>query len=85
MISVFVVYLVDPNRGSWASWHVDPGERSHQVRQHGFRQLFLEFEAVYQWWLDAGRPADTRFGMSVSAGRQLVWLDEPSNILASLP
>lgn len=81
----FVVYLIDPDSGSWASWHVDPRESSHQVRQHGPRHLFFEFEAAYQWWLDTGRPAHTRFGMSVSADHQSVWLDEPTNILASLP
>lgn len=81
----FVVYLIDPGSGSWASWHVDPRESSHQVRQHGPRHLFFEFEAAYQWWLDAGRPVHTRFGMSVSADHQSVWLDEPTNILSSLP
>lgn len=79
----FVVYLVDPDSGSWASWHVHPAETSHEVRQHGPRQLFREFEAAYQWWIGNDRPTAPRFGMTVSANHQLMWLDEPTNIIAS--
>ena len=79
----FVVYLVDPDSGSWASWHVDPSATSHEVRQYGPRELFQEFEAAYQWWLDSGSPDHDRFGMTVSKKRQLIWLDQPVNIIAS--
>lgn len=79
----FVVYLVDPDSGSWASWHVHPNETSHEIRQHGPRELFREFEAAYQWWLDSDSPAVDRFGMTVSSNHQLLWLDTPTNIIAS--
>ncbi|WP_200816012.1 hypothetical protein [Nocardiopsis sp. JB363] len=79
----FVVYLVDPGSGSWASWHVDPRATSHEVRQYGPRELFQEFEAAYQWWLDSGSPDHDRFGMTMSKKQQLIWLDQPANIIAS--
>ncbi|MGW5876000.1 methyltransferase domain-containing protein [Nocardiopsis terrae] len=81
----FVMYLVDPGSGSWASWHVDPGATSHEVRQYGSRQLFTEFETAHQWWLDSGRPGVDRFGMTVSVDQQTVWLDEAANVISSMP
>ncbi|MFE1099169.1 protein-L-isoaspartate(D-aspartate) O-methyltransferase [Nocardiopsis alba] len=79
----FTVWLVDPGSGSWASWHVHPGETSHEVRQYGPRELFSEFESAYQWWLDSGSPAVDRFGMTVSSNHRLIWLDAPANIIES--
>ncbi|WP_017587086.1 rRNA adenine N-6-methyltransferase family protein [Nocardiopsis ganjiahuensis] len=81
----FVVHLVDPDSGSWASWHVEPGSTSHEVRHYGPRNLFAEFEAAYQWWLDSGSPAIDRFGMTVSVDQQTVWLDEAANVISSMP
>lgn len=77
----FTVYLVDPETVSWASWHIDPREQEngYEVRQHGPRSLFTELEAAYRWWQDAGRPDHTRFGLTVSAGAQCVWLDDQQN------
>ncbi|MFD6951758.1 protein-L-isoaspartate(D-aspartate) O-methyltransferase [Nocardiopsis sp. TSRI0078] len=79
------VYLVDPATGSWASWHAAPrhGESGHEVRQHGPRSLFTELEAARLRWVEAGRPAYTRFGLTVSAEHQLVWLDDEDSVLAS--
>ncbi|NYH54553.1 protein-L-isoaspartate(D-aspartate) O-methyltransferase [Nocardiopsis arvandica] len=79
------VQLVDPVTWSRASWHVDPGhgESGHEVRQHGPRRLFTELEAAHLRWVEAGRPAPTRFGLTVSAERQLVWLDDEDSVLAS--
>lgn len=79
----FVVYLVDSESGSWASWHVHPSETSHEVRQHGPRDLFSEFEAAYRWWLDSGSPGVEQFGMTVSANHQIIWLNRPADIIGS--
>ncbi len=80
----FTVYLVDPETASWASWHIDHDNRTgkHEVRQHGPRLLFDELEASYRWWREAGRPTHSRFGLTVSAECQRVWLDSESNPVA---
>ncbi|GHC90813.1 protein-L-isoaspartate O-methyltransferase [Nocardiopsis terrae] len=77
----FTVFLVDPGTASWASWHIDqsPGVSDHEVRQHGPRALFAELEAAYEWWQRSGRPEHTRFGLTVSADRQQIWLDHEAN------
>ncbi|WP_028650088.1 protein-L-isoaspartate O-methyltransferase [Nocardiopsis sp. CNT312] len=81
----FTVHLADPRTSSRASWRVDPERDSggHEVRQYGPRELFTELEAAYRWWTEAGRPAHTRFGLTVSSELQLVWLDEESRLVAS--
>jgi protein-L-isoaspartate(D-aspartate) O-methyltransferase len=59
-------------KDSWASVHL-----STTVRQLGRRRLWDEVETAYRWWEAAGRPEFTRFGVTVTRGRQWVWLDEP--------
>lgn len=83
----FTVHLVDPGTGSWASWHVDPdrGETGYEVHQHGPRRLFSELEAAYTWWQEEGRPEHTRFGLTVSAERQNVWLDHEGRPVLTAP
>lgn len=83
----FTVYLVDPETASWASWHMAPDHQGagYEVRQHGPRQLFAELEAAYRWWRRAGRPEHDRFGLTVSAEHQLIWLDSETNPVASTP
>ncbi|WP_026122359.1 methyltransferase domain-containing protein [Nocardiopsis halotolerans] len=81
----FTVYLLDPSTWSWASWHIDPEHRDtgYEVRQHGPRRLFDELESAHLLWTEAGRPAHTRFGLTVSADHQLVWLDDEATIFAA--
>ncbi len=83
----FTVHLVDPDTGSWASWRIDPDHREtgYEVRQHGPRELFTEMEAAYAWWRQEGRPEHTRFGLTVSADRQSVWLDHEANPVLRQP
>lgn len=83
----FTVYLVDPETASWASWHIAPDHQGpgYEVRQHGPRQLFAELEAAYRWWRRAGCPEHDRFGLTVSAEHQLIWLDNETNPVASTP
>ncbi|GAA3755843.1 methyltransferase domain-containing protein [Spinactinospora alkalitolerans] len=75
--AAYTVYLMDPYVGSWASWRVAPGRDAYTVRQHGPRCLFEELEDAYRWWLDAGEPEHTRFGLTVTSDGQTVWLDTP--------
>ncbi|MBB6172220.1 protein-L-isoaspartate O-methyltransferase [Nocardiopsis mwathae] len=78
----FTVYLMDPESGSWASWRITPETvREYRVRQHGPRSLFDELAAAYAWWLKAGRPEHDRFGLTVTAEGQQVWLDNPDRPL----
>lgn len=81
----FTVYLMNPSTWSWASWHIDPEHRDagYEVRQYGPRRLFDELEAAHLLWVEAGRPAHTRFGLTVSAERQSVWLDDEAEVIAS--
>ncbi|MBO0882206.1 MAG: methyltransferase domain-containing protein [Mycobacterium sp.] len=77
----FVAYLMDPVGGSWASVHVEPDLIDQvPVRQHGPRRLWDEVEDAHRWWAEAGKPDHTRFGLSVEADRQWVWLDVPEQI-----
>ncbi|MEU3022245.1 methyltransferase domain-containing protein [Nocardiopsis alba] len=79
----YTVYLVDPETASWASWRIEPEHREtgHEVRQHGPRELFTELETAYRWWRERGRPVHTRFGLTVSAERQSVRLDDESDVV----
>jgi protein-L-isoaspartate(D-aspartate) O-methyltransferase len=54
------------------------------VRQHGPRRLWDEAEAAYSAWVEHGKPARDRYGMTVTADRQVVWLDQPANVLVTL-
>lgn len=64
--------------GSWASIDTTDGT----VRQLGVRRLWDEVEAANRWWARAGSPDLERFGITVTAGDQRVWLDEPGNIIS---
>lgn len=74
----FTFRLSHAGSGSWAAF--TPGESGeHVVRQHGPRRLWDELEAVYGWWLEAGKPGPGRFGMTVATQGQTIWLDSPAN------
>lgn len=51
------------------------------VRQHGPRRLWDEAEAAHTWWTAYGRPARTRYGLTVTPDHQHIWLDQPSNLV----
>ncbi|MDA0564502.1 methyltransferase domain-containing protein [Streptomonospora sp. S1-112] len=71
----FTVYLAAPEADSWASWRVTPDTvGAYRVRQHGRRRLFDEVAAAYAWWVGAGRPAHSRFGVTVGPAGQRVWM-----------
>jgi hypothetical protein len=57
---------------SWACVH------DNTVRQAGTRQLFNEVINAYCWWQQAGQPHRDRYGITVTAEGQRVWLDDPA-------
>jgi hypothetical protein len=61
---------------SWAS-----ASPEGDVSQLGPRSLWDEVESAYPWWVEIGRPAFDRFGLTVTGDAQEVWLDRPDNIL----
>jgi hypothetical protein len=65
---------------SWASLTAGPGE--HEVAQYGPRRLWGELEAAFDWWVRAGRPDSTRFGLTVTPEGQSYWLDTPDQLIA---
>ena len=78
---VTTLRLSHSSSGSWASFTT--GTAGHQVRQHGPRRLWDEFESARQWWVQLGRPKISRFGMTVTAEGQHVWLDSPEKVVSS--
>jgi hypothetical protein len=68
--------------GSWATVTPDPAG-GYVVHYDGPRRLWEELEAAYRWWLDAGRPDHTRFGVTVTPESQMFWLDTPDQVISS--
>jgi protein-L-isoaspartate O-methyltransferase len=67
--------------GSWASFTSETNGE-HEVRQYGPRRLWDELEAAYQWWVDAGKPDHTRFGLTVTSDGQALWLDSLDQVIS---
>jgi hypothetical protein len=53
------------------------------VRQHGPRRLWDELETAHTWWLEHDRPGRARYGLTITPDTQTVWLDQPSNTVAT--
>ncbi|WP_329132277.1 methyltransferase domain-containing protein [Streptomyces sp. NBC_01476] len=67
---------------SWAVVIFRDSGKEATVHQSGNRRLWDEVEAAFRWWLGQGRPDFDRFGLTVTADRQVPWLDDPSNVLS---
>ncbi|WP_435175419.1 hypothetical protein [Actinacidiphila sp. bgisy145] len=67
---------------SWAVVVFRDGQDTATVHQSGKRRLWDEVSAAFRWWQEQGRPGFRRFGLTVTADRQAVWLDEPSNVVS---
>ena len=78
------VRLHDPASGSWARCTATVGADRQPVAQYGPRRLWDEVEAGRAWWIEQDRPAAARFGLTVTAEHQQVWLDEPANVLVTV-
>jgi protein-L-isoaspartate(D-aspartate) O-methyltransferase len=79
----FSLLLSDRNgqAGSWAACDYDPATGHSQVTQYGDRSLWEETEAAFERWLSLGAPSRDRFGLTLDASGQHVWLDTPSLVL----
>lgn len=75
----FTLWLGDERTGAWASVDYEPDADEFTVQQHGPRRLWREVEAAYGWWLRAGSPARTRYGLTVTPAGQRLWLDAPDH------
>ncbi|MFB7619834.1 methyltransferase domain-containing protein [Kitasatospora sp. NPDC056181] len=75
----YTLWLYSRDTRSWASADYEPGRTQYEVYQSGPRRLWDEVDAAYRWWAGRGRPGHERFGLSVTAGGQFVWLDSPDN------
>jgi protein-L-isoaspartate O-methyltransferase len=76
------VLLAHHPTGSWAT--AFPRGDRHRVYHQGPRRLWEDLDTAYRWWLDAGRPDHTRFGLTVTRTGQTFWLDRPDNPLPSI-
>ncbi len=63
---------------SWACCMFRDGKAA-RVWQAGPRRLWDETEAAFRWWEGQGRPGLSRFGLTVTARGERVWLDDPAN------
>jgi protein-L-isoaspartate(D-aspartate) O-methyltransferase len=72
-----VMWLFDPTTGSRAAATITPRATEFPIRQYGPRYLWDEVSAAYDWWVSAGQPRYDRFGLTVTAAGQQVWLDSP--------
>ncbi|MBL1100857.1 methyltransferase domain-containing protein [Streptomyces coffeae] len=64
---------------SWACVMFRDGEEEARVWQSGPRRLWDEVEAGHRWWVGRDKPEHTRFGLTVTAGGQRAWLDDPAD------
>ena len=79
----FYLFETKAREGSWACAEFVPGRQRFAVSQYGPRRLWDEVEEAYSWWIEAGCPGRERFGMTVTADGQWVWLDHPGNRVSS--
>ncbi|WP_327706187.1 protein-L-isoaspartate(D-aspartate) O-methyltransferase [Streptomyces decoyicus] len=63
---------------SWACCMFRDGDTA-RVWQFGPRRLWDDVEAAFRWWDGHGRPGHSRFGLTVTAEGERVWLDEPAH------
>lgn len=70
-----------------ALWLLAPGAwacaTGGEILQAGTRRLWDEALVGYDWWIRAGRPERERYGVSVTAAGQTVWVDEPDRIISA--
>ncbi|KPC59967.1 hypothetical protein ADL29_32060 [Streptomyces chattanoogensis] len=50
-----------------------------RVWQCGPRRLWDDVEAAFRWRAGHGRPDPSRFGLTVTAKGERVWLDDPAD------
>jgi protein-L-isoaspartate O-methyltransferase len=78
------VWLYSLSDTSWAVAVFRDGASETDVHQYGGRDLWAEVESAFRWWKRHGDPGFERFGLTVSAAGQEVWLDEPRHSVRTL-
>lgn len=77
------LWVATADARAWAAIDYDGQQKDRFTAwQHGPRRLLDELESTWAWYLEHGRPAPERFGLTVTATIQNAWLDDPSNIVA---
>lgn len=76
-------YVLWNEHDSYARVITDGYGGSKGVLQAGPRDLWAEIVDAYEWWCEEGKPDIARFGMTVTAEGQTVWLDSPDNIVVA--
>lgn len=85
--NTFEVLLFEVESESAATVQVTPEHTArgeYPVRQYGPRRLWDEAVTARAWWIKQGQPERARFGLAVTADRQLAWLDDPTNVVTRL-
>lgn len=58
-----------------------PDYRQAAVQQSGPRDLWNELHDAFLTWITWGQPTRDRFGLTITAERQYVWLDNPDHAI----
>ncbi|EDY52239.1 protein-L-isoaspartate(D-aspartate) O-methyltransferase [Streptomyces clavuligerus] len=66
---------------SWAAAVLTDNTAESTVYQSGPRRLWDELASAHRWWAGNGRPGPGRFGLTVTADGETIWLDTPGNPL----
>ena len=87
-------YILDPDThapratslsapdGSWCEIELTSDNTGHRnVREGGPTRLWTAVEHAHDTWTQAGQPTWQRFGLTVTADHQAVWLDDPDNVI----
>lgn len=64
--------------GSWATIELADQDSACHVTEAGPTRLWAAVEDAYQQWAALGQPEWPRLGVTVTADRQWVWLDDPA-------
>ncbi|MEV0613631.1 methyltransferase domain-containing protein [Nonomuraea sp. NPDC050404] len=76
------LWLSDPaDPYSWGTVEWRPGENEYEVYQVGDRPLWDDVVDAYFRWVSWGEPGPERFGMTVTADGQRIWLDTPEHAI----
>ncbi|MGH3973049.1 MAG: hypothetical protein ACRDS9_06960 [Pseudonocardiaceae bacterium] len=68
--------------GSWCEIDLTAAENgARQIREGGPTPLWVQVEHAYQRWQEWNQPSWERFGLTITTDTQLVWLDDPHNVL----
>lgn len=62
---------------SWAEIATSSDVGGYPVSHGGPRDLWGLIEQAHDLWLETGKPTAERFGVTATADRRFIWLDEP--------